>query len=171
MITLKQIAAVLRNRGQEECISNVEISSSDNAVFSQLENRIDPKRPYHLSVTPDEKLQELRILVPLLFKLREDSPLIPKLFDVNAGLGCGSLYIEPSNSMLCFRIQHFCEDHNGATSEFFERLLVLCVKAIRAIEQVLLFETMLESGLPKERAELLVKNIFGDNFITNWNQA
>jgi len=171
MMTLEQIATVLENCGRKECISNVKIRSSNGTVFSQLESRIDSKRPYQLTVTPDENLQELRILVPLLFKLREDSPLIPKLFDVNAGLGCGSLYIEPSNSMLCFRIQHFCEDRNGATSEFFERLLVLCVKAIRAIEQVLLFETMLESGLPKERAELLVKNIFGDNFITNWNQA
>lgn len=171
MITLQQIATVLRNRGQKECISDVKISSSDNTVFSRLENRIDPRRPYQLAVTPDEKLQELRILVPLLFKLREDSPLVPKLFDVNAGLGCGGLYIEPSNSILYFRIQHFCEGRNESAPEFFERLLVLCVKAIRAIEQVLLFETMLESGLPEEKAELLVKNVFGDDFITNWNQA
>ncbi|GAI99369.1 unnamed protein product [marine sediment metagenome] len=28
---------------------------------------------------------------------------------------------------------------------------------------------MLEAGLPEEKAEQLVKNVFGDHFITEWN--
>ena len=170
MITLEQIATVLEDCGREECISNVKIRSSNGTVFSQLESRIDSKRPYQLTVTPDESLQELGILVVPLLKLREDSSLLPRLFQLNLALSCGSLCIEPSDSTLYFRIQHFCEDRNGPTPEFFQRLLIECVQDVRGIEHILLFGSMLEAGLPEEKAEQLVKNVFGDHFVTEWNE-
>ena len=48
-------------------------------------------------------------------------------------------------------------------------MLSLCVKHVRTVEQVLSFGIMLEAGVPQEKAEQLVENLFGSNFITGWN--
>jgi len=169
MITLKQIAVILENCGREECISNVKIDSSRGVVFSYLESRIDSKKLYKLLVEPDEKLQELQIVVLSLMELPENSSILPRLFQLNPALRCGSLFIEPSNGKLYFQMTHLCEDRNGPAPGFIGRMLTCCVKNVRVIEHVLLFGTMLEVGVPQEKAEQLVENVFGDHFITNWN--
>lgn len=169
MIALRQIAAVLENCGREECISNVKIDSSRGVVFSYLESRIDSKKPYELVVEPDEKLQELQIVVPSFMELPENSSLLLRLFQLNLALRSGSLCIEPSDGKLYFQMTHICEDRNGPAPDFLWRMLSCFVKYVRIIEHVLLFGTMLEVGVPQEKAEQLVKNVFGDHFITNWN--
>lgn len=170
MFMLERIASVLQNRAQKESISNVEISSSDNTVFSRLGCRIGSK-PYILAVTPEETLHELHIIVLSLFKLsKEDGVMLPRLFQLNLALGCGTLCIEPTKRTVYLKIQHFCENRDGPAPEFLERLLLRCVKDVRAIEHVLLFGAMLKSGLPEEKAEQLIKSIFGDDFISGWNR-
>lgn len=169
MFMLERIAAVLQNRAQKESISNVEISSSDNTVFSRLGCRIGSE-PYILAVTSEETLHELHISVLSLFNLGKDGSLLPRLFQLNLALGCGTLCIEPTKRALYLKIQHFCENRDGPPPGFLERLLLRCVKDVRAIEHVLLFGIMLESGLPEEKAEQLVKSIFGDDFISGWNR-
>lgn len=165
MVILDRIATVLQNRGREESISNVKVRSIDNIVYSKLDNWIDPKQPYQFIVELDEKMQALHIMAFPLFRLCKDGSLFTKLLKVNFSLGYSGLCVGPLNNILYFKIRHFWETPDGPKSEAFERLLIQCVKDIRTTEQVLLFETMTKVGLPEERAEQLVKNIFSDHFI------
>jgi len=167
----KEIAEILISRGRKECISNVRIVS-DSDVLSQLENRIDPEQPYHLGVTLLKVLKQLRIqmLVYPLLKV-PCSSIFPKLVQLNLALGCGCVCSQPPDGILHFKMEHLCEDSKkGPSAEFFERLLVECVKGIRGIEHILLFETMVATGLPKETAERFVNHKFGESLITDWNQ-
>ena len=168
MIALEQIAAILENCGREECISNVEIDSSRGVVFSSLENRINSEKPYELAVEPDERLQELKIVVLSFAELPENSSLLTRLLQLHRALRGGSLCMGLSNGKLYYHMVHLVENRKGPTPDLLKRMLSLCVKHVRTVEQVLSFGIMLEAGVPQEKAEQLVENLFGSNFITGW---
>lgn len=173
MITPEEIVEVLSECPKENGISEIKIRAVGDIV-SRLENRIDPEHPYHLTVRPLEEAQTLCIDVFPLLNIRKDSDIYRKLILLNLGLGCGCLCSNPSNGRLHFKIEHFCEDDEGPSQEFFVRLCFECLRDVRVIEQFLLFENMVDSGLTQESAEQFVKKLFRDTsgfrFI-DWDQT
>lgn len=172
MITQEQIVEVLLNHGTKESISKVEVQSN-GAVRACLENWVNPDRPYRLIVHAIEKRYVLHIHVFGLLKPGANSDIFHKLLLLNLGLGCGHLCFEPYKGQLFFNISHLCENiDNSPSLEFLRLLLNKCVRYIRFIERIVLFETMVEKGIPKERAEQFVKSVFGDDrkaILVDWD--
>ncbi|MCK4784843.1 MAG: hypothetical protein KAV87_13910 [Desulfobacteraceae bacterium] len=173
MITPEEIVEVLSECPKENGISEIEIGAVGDIV-SRLENRIDPEQPYHLTVRLLEEAQTLCIYVFPLLNIRKDSDIYRKLILLNLGLGCGCLCSNPSDGRLLFKIEHFCEDEEGPSQEFFVRLCFECLRDVRVIEQFLLFENMVDSGLTQESAEQLVKTLFrvtSDFRFVDWDRT
>lgn len=164
MITPQQIAQLLINRGKQGAsISEVEFRS-DGSIVSRLKNVMEPKRPYDLIVRLIEEEHSLHIFVFLPLEIPEHSSIFRKLLILNVGLQCGCLCSTPPDGGLLFKVEHLCEDSDsGPSVDFLEQLIDECINDMRAIKQILLFETMVEASIPKERAEQFVKNIFGDS--------
>lgn len=173
MITVEQIIEVLSECPKEKGISEIN-TGADGDIVSRLENRIDPEHPYHLTVRPLEEAQTLCIDVFPLLDIRRGSDIYRKLILLNLGLGCGGLCSNPSNGRLIFKIEHFCEDDEGPSQEFFVRLLLECLQDIRWVEQILLFENMVDSGLSQESAEQFVKTLLritSDFRFVDWDRT
>jgi len=173
MITVEQIIEIMSSCPKEKGISEIEIGADGDTV-SRLENRIDPEQPYHLTVRPLEEAQTLCIDVFPLLNIRKDSDIYRKLILLNLGLGCGCLCSNPSDGRLIFKIEHFCEDDEGPSLELLVRLLSVCLRDVRFIKQILLFENMLDGGLTQESAEQFVKTLFrvtSDFRFVDWDQT
>lgn len=161
MITPEQIIEVMSYRQKEKGISKIEIDPDSNVV-SRLENRIDPGKPYCLAVRRWKEKQALCIYVFGFLNVHKDSDVYRKLILLNLGLGCGCMCSDPDDGKLVFKIEHFCEDDEELSQEFFARLFFECLRDVHFIERILLFESMVDNGLTEESAEQFVKALFED---------
>lgn len=171
MTDSEQIVAVLQAH-QGDDISIVEVKPY-GSVFSKLKNRIDAKQPYNLVFEPtDAEDRGLRIVVYPFLEIAEDSEVFRKLLILNPGLS-GCLCNSPPDGGLLFKIEHVYENGEGPSNAFLEQLLHDCLFDVRFIEDILLFETMVETGVPEEKAQLFVNRGLGDDAefsLGIWNQ-
>lgn len=159
MITLKQIADVLRNYKKECAISDIKIAP-DGYACSLLENRIDSRWPYTLTVHPIVDKQVLRIRIPKIAEIGPGSMAIEALLMTNAELTYGCVGIDSRN--VTFQVNHVCrsDDDNDPPPEVLEKLLDGVVKSVQQVETTTLLCAMLDSGIPRNCANNILDILF-----------
>jgi hypothetical protein len=156
MVTVEKVNEILKNR--KDGISEVKINPEGH-VAARLANLVDESRPYLLVLHPIQEGLIFRIWVSPITRLRRDSHIFVSLARVNADLTCGCVGAE-ENGVVTFQINHFCDENDGQPSaELIERMLDETVKAVRWIEKIVLAGAMAEAGVPKSRAEQMVKDL------------
>ncbi len=159
MIKAEQITQILER--YSECISEVE-TNPEAFVRARLVNRIDSNQPYHLIVEPIEEELILRLWVCPITKIRHQSQMFRDLARVNSNLRCGCVGVD-GDGRVTFQLNHVCAGDDGQPSpELIDRLLDESIEAIRCIEKVVLFGSMVEAGIPQGRANQIVKTLLGD---------
>jgi len=165
-MTSEEMAQFLIGRGKKEGISNVRVDS-EASILSQLANRIVPKRPYCLKVSQLKEAACIRMLVFPLLEIRH-TDIFRKLIYLNFPLLGGCVCADVANGVLYFKILHLYENREaGLTPVSFGRLLDACTSNIRIVEQVLLFERLIEAGLSEEQSQQVVEQELGE-LINTW---
>jgi hypothetical protein len=160
MITTEEIAEILKNR--KDGISETEITPHGH-VEAQLVNRVDTNKSYGLVVHPIKEKLILRVWVSPIARIRRDSNIFRSLTKVNFGLRCGCVGTQ-DNGSVTFQINHICTEADKEPSpEIIERLLDESIEAVQLIEEVVLYGAMVESGVPRDRADQIVKNLLGND--------
>lgn len=166
MITPEYIAQLLISCETKESISDIQIQS-DSAVDAKLDNWVEPKRPYKLLVFLYE--QGLSITAGPFSKLRNDRSTFRCVVELNFLLLFGCLNIQPQDGTLTYRADHFYVDNdNDLDPGLFEWLLCTFIKKLRCIEQFMLFASLVELGIPADRADQCVIGKLGDSPVAGW---
>ena len=139
MITREQIAEVLRNRKEEDGISEVKIDPEGD-VLAKLENRFEPSQPHTLTtVHLFVEERELRIRIPLVTGERQDSGIPGVLASARICLAGGRLMIDSKNG-ITFAVNHVIgDDENNRSAELLGQLLDAMVRDFRRIEMLILY--------------------------------
>jgi len=158
MITTEQISEILKNR--KDGITEAEIKPR-GYVGAKLANHVDANQPYVLVVHPLKERLTLRVWVSPITKLSSESSLFRNLTRANTRLNCGCVGME-NNGAVTFQINHLCDDIDDEPSaEIVDRLLDESIEAVRWIERIVLFGAMVESGVPRNRADKIVDDLLG----------
>lgn len=160
MISSEEIVQVMSHAQQVDCISAIQIAP-DGDVVSRLENRIAPEKPYFLAVRRCEEERRLCVYLCGFLDNCKDRDIYRKLMFLNLGLGCSCIAIDPTDGKLVFKLEHFFEEDDEPSEEFFARMFFSYLRDARFIERILLYESMLDNGLSEEGAEQFVKTLFG----------
>jgi hypothetical protein len=138
MITREQIAEVLRNRKEEDGISEVKIDPEGD-VLAKLENRFELSQPHMLTVHLFVEERELRIRIPLVTGERQDNAIPGVLASARICLAGGRLMIDSKNG-ITFEVNHVIDDdENNRSAELLGQLLDAMVRDFRRIEMLILY--------------------------------
>jgi hypothetical protein len=173
MISSEKIVEVMLCQQEENGISGIKITP-DGDIVSHLDNRIDSEKPYFLAVRRCEEEQKICIYASGFLNNCKDSDIYRKLMLLNLGLGCSCISINPDDGKLFFKLEHFFEEDEEPSVEFFAGLLFRYLREARFIERILLYESMLDNGLSKESAEQFVKTLLwntSDFRFVDWDQT
>ena len=158
MITTEQINEILKNH--KDGISEAQISSHGH-VEAKLANHVDANKPYLFVVHPIKESLTLRVWVSPITKLSRESSLFRNLTIANTRLSCGCVGMG-NNGAVTFQINHLCDDIDDEPSaEIIDRLLDESIEAVRWLERIVLFGALVESGVPRNRADKIVDDLLG----------
>ena len=162
MINSEHTRWVLNNYGP--LIRDVALGR-DGVVRANLESWIDPKRPYALVIRTNQETLRLQMSISSIWKIRRDSMIHRLLLGLNLNLlNCGRIAVKIDGQVV-LKMDYFCDDNDrGPSPRMIERLLDECIRELRIIEDVLLWATLMEVGLPPDRARQTVKALFASKW-------
>jgi hypothetical protein len=156
MVTVEKVNEIVSNRG--DGISEVKINPK-GYVEARLANLVNENRPHMLVLHPIQEGSIFRIWVAPIARLRRDGHIFVSFARLNEVLRCGCVAVDEDGDVM-FQINYLCDEDDGQPSvDLIERMLDETAKAVRCIERVVLVESMAEAGVPKSRAEQMVRDM------------
>jgi hypothetical protein len=159
MITIEKTTEITKAYGK-----GIEIAKVDKRGFvhAKLPNPIDPSSPLTLILHPIEETLTFRVIVPVLGRVRDGSPLNAILMSLNSALDFGCIVTDPRDGDISFVINLPCRD--GAEvdpdPEILSRLLDTTCETVKTASRIILRVQLREAGVPEEVAANIIKTHF-----------
>ena len=136
MITREDIATALKNLKTER-VYDVKVTD-DGFVYSHINSRIHPDRPYALVVDPSVGRHKLAVCILTAVKISINGIVPECLLSANSVHSIGGFRITPER-MICFQATHICraDDDNDPSPELLKQLVSEMIWKFRINEMLI----------------------------------
>jgi hypothetical protein len=156
MMTLEQTIEILKERPEE--LGEIR-AHPEGYLRTDLANTVNPAQPYTLIVHPIEEQQVLRVCVLGLGTAQRSGSFLPVLARMNSQLSVGCIGTDEDDD-ISYRINHVCLAQDLPWKELLDRLLDETIAIVGKLERQILYNGMIDSGIPKNRITTILKAVF-----------